>query len=131
VPQEDARGQGEDEGEGTEYLGQPPVRMRGVPLVEQFVEDLGDPVVDRVAETGQELLAGLDAEDLGAGPGRAGGVAAIARPEAGVDQWPAPCRLACGWLASDASFRVLRGSPDRLAAGMAGCAVPGTATRLP
>ena len=72
MPQEDARGQGEGEGEGTEYLGQPPVRMRGVPLVEQFVQDLGDPVVDRVAETGQELLAGLDAEDLSGGPGRAG-----------------------------------------------------------
>ena len=49
------------------------MRMRGVPLVEQFVQDLGDPVVDRVAETGQELLAGPDVEDLSAGPGRAGG----------------------------------------------------------
>ena len=61
MPQEDARGEGEDEGEGTEYLGPLPVRMRDVPLVEEFVQDLGDPVVDRIAETGQELLAGLDA----------------------------------------------------------------------
>jgi hypothetical protein len=44
VPQEDARGQGEDEGDRTEYLGQPPMRMRGVPLAEHFVQDLGDPV---------------------------------------------------------------------------------------
>jgi hypothetical protein len=47
VPQEDARGQGEDEGDRPEYLGQTAARMRGVPLVEQFVQDLSDPVVDR------------------------------------------------------------------------------------
>jgi hypothetical protein len=29
---------------------------RGVPLLEQFVYDLGDPVIDRVAEAGQEFL---------------------------------------------------------------------------
>jgi hypothetical protein len=46
--------------------------MRGVPLVEQFVQDLSDPVVDRVAETSQELLAGPDAGNLSTGPGRAG-----------------------------------------------------------
>lgn len=65
MPQEDARGQGENQGDRTEYLGQPPVRMRGVPLVEQFVQDLGDPVVDRVAETGQELLARLSGSACG------------------------------------------------------------------
>jgi len=35
----------------------------GVPLFQQFVEDLGDPVVDHVTEPGQELFVG----------GRAGG----------------------------------------------------------
>jgi hypothetical protein len=29
-----------------------PVLARGVPLLDQFVYDLGDPVVDRVAEAG-------------------------------------------------------------------------------
>jgi hypothetical protein len=33
-----------------------PVLARGVPLLEQFVYGLGDPVVDRVAEAGQEFL---------------------------------------------------------------------------
>jgi len=70
VSQEDARGQGEDKGDCTQNLRQPPVWMRSVPLIEQFVQDLGDPVVDRIAETGQELLAGPDVGDLGTGSGR-------------------------------------------------------------
>jgi hypothetical protein len=32
------------------------VPARGVPLLQHFVYDLGDSVVDRVAEAGQELL---------------------------------------------------------------------------
>jgi hypothetical protein len=32
-----------------EHLGHPPVRTGGVRLFGQFVQDLGDPVVDRVA----------------------------------------------------------------------------------
>ena len=99
------------------------MRMRGVPLVEQFVQDLGDPVVDRVAETGQELLAGLDAEDLSAGPGRAGG---WRRLPARMPGWISGRRRA-GWRAGGLhlmrSFHVLRGSPDRPAAAMAGYAL--------
>jgi len=34
----------------------PGLQTRGVPLLEQFVYDLGDPVVNRVAEAGQEFL---------------------------------------------------------------------------
>jgi hypothetical protein len=67
VPQEDARDQGQDEAGCAEYLAQPPVRAGGVPLVEQFVQDLGDPVVDRVAEMGQELFLGFHGEALGIG----------------------------------------------------------------
>jgi hypothetical protein len=44
--------------------------MRGVPLVEQFVQDLGDPVVDRVAEAGQEFLV---RRQVRVEPGRAAG----------------------------------------------------------
>jgi len=43
---------------------------RGVPLLEQFVYDLGDPVVDRVAEAGQEFLV---RRQVRVGPGRAAG----------------------------------------------------------
>jgi hypothetical protein len=56
VPQEGARRQGgEDEADRTDVSARP-VPARGVPLLEQFVYDLGDPVVDRVAEAGQEFL---------------------------------------------------------------------------
>src|SRR5579872_5736137 len=72
VPQEDARDQGQDEADRAEYLGQPPVRAGGVPLFEEFVQDLSDPVVDRVAEAGQELFLGPHGEGLSAGPGWAG-----------------------------------------------------------
>lgn len=50
-----------------------PVRAGGVPLFEQFVQDLGDPVVDRVAERRQELFLALHGQGLSAGSGWAGG----------------------------------------------------------
>jgi hypothetical protein len=45
------------------------VLARGVPLLQHFVYDLGDPVVDRVAEAGQEFLVRRQARVK---PGRAG-----------------------------------------------------------
>src|ERR1039457_223307 len=85
--------------------------MRGVPLVEH------------VAEAGQELLAGLDAEDLSAGPGRAGG---WRRLPARMPGWISGRRRA-GWRAGGLplmrAFHVMRGSPDRPAAAMAGYAL--------
>jgi hypothetical protein len=46
------------------------VLARGVPLLEQFVCGLGDPVVDRVAGAGREFLI---RRQVRAGPGRAAG----------------------------------------------------------
>jgi hypothetical protein len=46
------------------------VLARGVPVLEQFVYDLGDPVVDRVAEAGQEFLV---RRQVRVEPGRAAG----------------------------------------------------------
>jgi hypothetical protein len=43
---------------------------RGVLLLEQFVYDLGDPIVDRVAEAGQEFLV---RRQVRVEPGRAAG----------------------------------------------------------
>jgi hypothetical protein len=45
-----------------------PCRPGGVPLLQHFVYDLGDPVVDRVAEAGQEFLVRRQAR---VEPGRA------------------------------------------------------------
>src|SRR5579862_7490359 len=47
-------------------------RAGRVPLFEEFVQDLSDSVVDRVAEAGQELFLGPHGEDLSAGSGWAG-----------------------------------------------------------
>jgi hypothetical protein len=70
VLQENARRQGgEDEADRTDVSARS-VLARGVPFLEQFVYDLGDPVVNRVAEAGQEFL--LRRQER-VGPGRAVG----------------------------------------------------------
>jgi hypothetical protein len=48
---------GEDGHEDGEHPGHP-LAVGRMPLFEQFVDGLGDPVVDRVAEAVKELLVG-------------------------------------------------------------------------
>ena len=68
MPQESARRQGgEDEADRTDVSARP-VPARGVPLLQHFVYDLGDPVVDRVAEAGREFVVRRQAR---VEPGRA------------------------------------------------------------
>jgi len=49
---------GEQPGRG-EHRAQPPAREPGVPVVGHLVEHFGNPVVDHVAETREELIGGL------------------------------------------------------------------------
>lgn len=53
----------------------------GVSFGEHFFEDIGNPVVDRVAEPGQDLVLGAESGWSGAGPRLA---ACTRRPETGV-----------------------------------------------
>jgi hypothetical protein len=60
VPQQDAYAQGDEEAENTEGTGKPPMWALGVSLGEHFLEDIGNPVVDRVAEPGQDFILGAE-----------------------------------------------------------------------
>jgi hypothetical protein len=59
VPQHDAGRRGEQQRGQEQHGPQPrPAHLRG-PLVEQLIEDLGDPVIEHVAELGHELIGRL------------------------------------------------------------------------
>ena len=79
MPEQDAHAQGEKQAENGEGTGQPMMWPLGVSLGEHFVEDLGNPVIERVAETGQEVVPGAGSGWTGTWPRLA---AFTGRPEA-------------------------------------------------
>jgi hypothetical protein len=59
VPQHDGGRHREQQRDQEQHGPQPrPAQLRGA-LVEQFIDDLGDPVIKHVAELGHELVGGL------------------------------------------------------------------------
>jgi hypothetical protein len=68
VPEQDAYAQGQEEAENAESAGKPPTWALGVSLGENVVEDLGNPVVDRVAEPAQDVVLGAEFRWAGAWP---------------------------------------------------------------
>jgi hypothetical protein len=123
VPQEDGYAQREEEAEHAQGAGKPPMWALGVSLGEHFFEDIGNPVVDRVAEPGQDFVLRAEAGWAGADPRLA---AFTGRRETGmlVDS-------RAGGRHQVRSFRVLRGA-EGWPGSDGGLTWPAlTATRLP
>jgi hypothetical protein len=121
VTQEDAYAQGEKEAENAKGAGKPPTWALGVSLGEHFFQNIGNPVVDRVAEPGQEFVLGAESGWTAAGPRLA---AFTGQPETGmiVDS-------SAGGRHQVRSFRVQRNAEDCPGPGRRADARPASADR--